>query len=509
MSITENTVEEIKAVPEEKLECDGAVFYCDGGAKPNPGYIGWGVHGYTYKNEAPKQGSGHPTHVLTARGYVSKSQKDKVKEVTPVRYFDGHGSQSLFGTNNVAEVLAATNAIRMAHENKALTVKLKSDSEYTIKGLTEWSPRWVKNNWYRADGSPVPNADKWKGLLGEMEKLEATGANFDIEWVKGHTDAIMTSESDVVVGNILADKLASVGVSNSIAGVYKTEFKITKPQGYWKKEIDKHPFFFNKRGYFNTLSMSHVKGEYYLGNHGTDDELLGRRMSDGALSVLQMQEPEPVYELIRSIQTEMSGDIDSIIMFRLDKMFNPTTYEELEQYGKAATVRANHTHIDLNALDGEPLTKELRPARLAIRTMTAAGWLKSMLNNYRAGDASSLKATDITDIFYEDEVTKKKTETKTSKKLKSEYVVGYASKTVDAAFITENGQITMPVTLSLGLDIADRNSLKRLEAYNPKVVVVTWSEAPDVFRYATIIEAKGDFVISAGVYSNTIYRQPT
>ena len=27
----------------------GVVIYSDGGARPNPGYGGWGIHGYLYK----------------------------------------------------------------------------------------------------------------------------------------------------------------------------------------------------------------------------------------------------------------------------------------------------------------------------------------------------------------------------------------------------------------------------------------------------------------------------
>ena len=92
--------------------------------------------------------------------------------------------------------------------------------------------------------------------------------------------------------------------------------------------------------------------------------------------------------------------------------------------------------------------------------------------------------------------------------LKPEYIVGYTAKEVVANVILDTGVITMPITLTLGMDIASRNSLKRLETMQPKLVLLTWQDAPDVIRYATVIESQGNYCITAGMYTNTIYREP-
>jgi hypothetical protein len=52
----------------------GMVIYCDGGARPNPGNIGWGNHGFIYSTQEPKKGSGNLTHILTASGYIPKTE---------------------------------------------------------------------------------------------------------------------------------------------------------------------------------------------------------------------------------------------------------------------------------------------------------------------------------------------------------------------------------------------------------------------------------------------------
>jgi len=77
------------------LQPEGLVVYTDAGTKPNPGFGGWGIHGYLYNNAPPKKGTGNPAVLLTAEGYVLKAQLDgswKPTEVTPLKYVDGVGT---------------------------------------------------------------------------------------------------------------------------------------------------------------------------------------------------------------------------------------------------------------------------------------------------------------------------------------------------------------------------------------------------------------------------------
>lgn len=477
---------------------EGIVLYTDGSCLgTNPGHIGWGYHGYHYKIDLPKKGTGHPSHTLSSGGYVPKANKGE--EVTPIEYFDAFGSQENLATNNVAELLAANHALYKAADYKVGNLLIKSDSDYMRKGVMEWSPHWIRNNWVRTDGTPVPNAHTWKILLNNLNRVKANGTKVDIEWVKGHNNNF---------GNEAADKLANVGSINSTQGNYLNFVKGSKPEGYWKKENEKHPFFFNKSLFFNTLQSSQIKGEYLLGDHEKEEELIGKKTSDGSYSVLQFVEPEPIIELVRSYQTSFSGEIDSIIMVRLDRLFNPTIYREIEDFGKAAVMRRVPNRIDLYTLDKEPLTRELRPPRIAARAIECLSSLKSLLSLYREGTSTKLSATDITSVFYEDEIVMKRKEEVRNTVLKPEYIVGYTAKEVVANVILDTGVITMPITLTLGMDIASRNSLKRLETMQPKLVLLTWQDAPDVIRYATVIESQGNYCITAGMYTNTIYREP-
>lgn len=83
-------------------------------------------------------------------------------------------------TNNEMELMAALIGIR-ALKGKC-QVKVMSDSEYLVKGMTEWIHNWVKNDWKTKSKTPVKNLSLWQELydLSNTHKI----AWF---WVKGHS----------------------------------------------------------------------------------------------------------------------------------------------------------------------------------------------------------------------------------------------------------------------------------------------------------------------------------
>ncbi|OQE32570.1 hypothetical protein PENFLA_c001G09803 [Penicillium flavigenum] len=80
-------------------------------------------------------------------------------------------------TNQIAELTACLRALRnatsiierrrnMMRKGKVLmplnAFVIKTDSEYLVRGLTEWLPKWKKNGWKTCKGVPVANADMFK-----------------------------------------------------------------------------------------------------------------------------------------------------------------------------------------------------------------------------------------------------------------------------------------------------------------------------------------------------------
>ena len=61
-------------------------------------------------------------------------------------------------------------------------IVIYSDSEYVIKGCTQWAKNWVKNGWKTYQGGQVINRDLWEILIA-LYQLH----NVRFEWVKGHS----------------------------------------------------------------------------------------------------------------------------------------------------------------------------------------------------------------------------------------------------------------------------------------------------------------------------------
>ena len=96
------------------------------------------------------------------------------------------------------ELMAVIQALQALKRPCAVTLYL--DSQYVLKGITEWLPGWKAKGWRTAGKQPVKNAELWKQL---DELVHGGGHTIDWRWVRGHNgDA----------GNERADALANLGV---------------------------------------------------------------------------------------------------------------------------------------------------------------------------------------------------------------------------------------------------------------------------------------------------------
>ena len=97
-------------------------------------------------------------------------------------------------TNNRMEMSAVIHGLQALKGEKPLRVHLVSDSEYVIKGLTEWINRWIKNNWRRgkkAGAQPLKNVDLWQALYALTQEH-----TMSYEYVRGHSGHPENEECD-------------------------------------------------------------------------------------------------------------------------------------------------------------------------------------------------------------------------------------------------------------------------------------------------------------------------
>ena len=118
-------------------------IFCDGACSGNPGVGGWGA-------------------VLR--------YGEKEKELS--------GAEGLT-TNNRMELTAAIEALSSL--KRPCQVVLTTDSQYVMKGMTEWIAGWVRKGWVNSKKEPVLNRDLWERLL-ELSKTH----RIEWRWVRGH-----------------------------------------------------------------------------------------------------------------------------------------------------------------------------------------------------------------------------------------------------------------------------------------------------------------------------------
>jgi ribonuclease HI len=144
-------------------------MFADGACKGNPGPGGWGV--------------------LLQSGKAEK------------KLFGGEAQT----TNNRMELTAVIEGLKSL--KRPCTVNIHLDSQYVLKGITEWMAGWKARGWKTASKSAVKNEDLWRQL---DQLVSQSGHDLHWHWIKGHSGHF---------GNEAADALANQGVETLLAAM--------------------------------------------------------------------------------------------------------------------------------------------------------------------------------------------------------------------------------------------------------------------------------------------------
>lgn len=150
------------------------IIYTDGSSRGNPGPGGWGAI------------------IVT---------QNTVKEL---------GGRDSLTTNNRMELMGAIEALSLAPTHEPIT--LYSDSQYVIKGMTEWISGWQKKGWKNSQKKDVLNRDLWERLLSASQ-----GKNISWTYVKGHAEN---------PGNERCDVIATSFADNAPTSLYNGELDL-------------------------------------------------------------------------------------------------------------------------------------------------------------------------------------------------------------------------------------------------------------------------------------------
>jgi ribonuclease HI len=86
-------------------------------------------------------------------------------------------------TNNRMALRSAIEAFRaISRKGVRFRVVFTSDSQYLVKGMSEWVYGWMSRGWKRKEG-PILNLELW---MEAVDAVRAGGHQVDWRWVRGH-----------------------------------------------------------------------------------------------------------------------------------------------------------------------------------------------------------------------------------------------------------------------------------------------------------------------------------
>lgn len=113
-------------------------------------------------------------------------------------------------TNNRMEIKAITEGLRSLKPSvKKQTIRIFSDSKYSIEGATSWYKKWARLGWRRdKKGSEIKNVELWRELISMKEELESRGNLIEFYHIKGHSGQVGNEIADDICNYLMGeDKL--------------------------------------------------------------------------------------------------------------------------------------------------------------------------------------------------------------------------------------------------------------------------------------------------------------
>ncbi|MBN1105050.1 MAG: ribonuclease HI [Deltaproteobacteria bacterium] len=103
-------------------------------------------------------------------------------------------------TNNRMEMTAVIEALRLI--KRPCRVRVLTDSNYVVKGMSEWVHRWIRKHWLTSDRKPVLNRDLWETLITLSQPHEIAW-----EWIRGHAGHKENERCDQLARNAIQGHL--------------------------------------------------------------------------------------------------------------------------------------------------------------------------------------------------------------------------------------------------------------------------------------------------------------
>ncbi len=123
------------------------------------------------------------------------------------RDFYGHSSGT---TNNRMALVGAAAALQLlGAKGVRMQLLMLSDSEYLVKGMRIWAPKWEGRGWTRP-GGPIENLKLWQALVDAARRHDVQWT-----WVRGHAGHPKNEYADGLAVEAAREQKTSAGAIES------------------------------------------------------------------------------------------------------------------------------------------------------------------------------------------------------------------------------------------------------------------------------------------------------
>lgn len=153
-------------------------IYTDGACSGNPGPGGWGVRVEFSDGQVHELGGGDRQ--------TTNNRMEMQAAIAALDYFAQHTT------------------LQNGSAKMTTPIPLHTDSEYVIKGITQWIKGWKRKGWKTAAGKPVLNQDLWEDLDRLNSKIIAW------QYVRGHAGIPGNERCDAIARSFAANRPISL-----------------------------------------------------------------------------------------------------------------------------------------------------------------------------------------------------------------------------------------------------------------------------------------------------------
>lgn len=400
-------------------------------------------------------------------------------------------------TSNAAELTSFVEALKLA-KGKAMTY-LFSDSEYVVKGVTEYMPNWKARDWRKSDGEEVKNLEFWLEIDGLLEDLAQMGTVCIITHINSHRGNYGNEQVDdmatlatMVSANFSFDDISRTYLLSEISDQIpdkhiprqcslKWIYRFTNSEEMTAK-IDGQEWF----GY---LTGDHVR------KSSAPPQLVGKPQPDACYGLVYRRDAIPLVktladEVHKRVYRDSVNEMDQFNFFTLLNAgnINRDCTGQALKFGLDALKYSYSQHY-LENLSGDPLVISMHKPMLSRRLFDICDTMNLLLGSTMSslgiktelatGDAKGIEIMDITEHF---------TDGKKMHQLN------------DSALELEVHDVKL--RLAIGIDVPTRAVLMDEAKHNLQVKLITYNSTKNAFNYFCYVESDNLYSIWYNPYSN-------